>query len=534
MNGSNWCLVAVGVLVIAGACSPPTLAGSGRWENLSPQGVVGRYFNYIAQHQCPEARAMRPSYSIQDCETVQDVTVHRLQEYPSDQEAAAVFVFVDVIVSRTGASTPQQGCFRLSRQTGRWLIGDLGPCPGKSPVGLDLRVGPEQGAPSGSAWPRAGGPEPADGLRPTAAPEVVERGLPPPPPTTSATDAWSETPHEPPVGRRPSLRRGGAEPYSPVVAPQEFGSAAILRECWKPEQLTGPSARIEKPVPIDRSRPPAAAIDEARMGLASLPQERRASIREVEPRDPDDKLVALTFDLCEQANERAGYQAEIVNYLRARAVPATFFAGGKWMKSHPEQTMQLMADPLFEVGNHAWTHGNMRVLKGAEMRDQILWTQAQYAILRSELENKSCVAAVGQGEMKRIPRYPRLFRFPYGTCSRESLDALANSGLAAIQWSIVTGDPARGQTAGAIANQILRGVEQHRGAIVIAHANGRGWNTAGALPQVIPVLLSRGYRFVTVSELLAAGQPIATETCYEVTPGDNQRYDRLFGKGTGD
>jgi peptidoglycan-N-acetylglucosamine deacetylase len=68
--------------------------------------------------------------------------------------------------------------------------------------------------------------------------------------------------------------------------------------------------------------------------------------------------------------------------------------------------------------------------------------------------------------------------------------------------------------------------EVHPGAIVVAHANGRGWHTAAALPLFIPQLRARGYRFVTVSELLAMGTPVAAGECYERTPGDNRRYDR--------
>ena len=86
--------------------------------------------------------------------------------------------------------------------------------------------------------------------------------------------------------------------------------------------------------------------------------------------------------------------------------------------------------------------------------------------------------------MSLIPAYPATFRFPYGTCSQESLDVLADAGIAAVQWSIVTGDPRRAQSSSAIAAQILQGAAHSPGSIIIAHANGRGWNTPGALPQV--------------------------------------------------
>ena len=48
---------------------------------------------------------------------------------------------------------------------------------------------------------------------------------------------------------------------------------------------------------------------------------------------------------------------------------------------------------------------------------------------------------------------------------------------------------------------------------------------AEALPLFVPQLRARGYEFVTVGELLAAGTPEIAPTCYERRPGDNARYD---------
>ena len=110
---------------------------------------------------------------------------------------------------------------------------------------------------------------------------------------------------------------------------------------------------------------------------ASLNPELQNSIRRVEPLDGI-KVIALTFDLCESAKEKSGYDADIVNYLRENSVKATFFAGGKWMLSHPDKTMQLIADPLFEIGNHSWSHANFRMIDSDRMDAQILWTQVQY------------------------------------------------------------------------------------------------------------------------------------------------------------
>ena len=49
-------------------------------------------------------------------------------------------------------------------------------------------------------------------------------------------------------------------------------------------------------------------------------------------------------------------------------VKATFFPSGKWLLDHLERAEQLLADPLFQVGAHSWTHRNFRLLKEDEVK----------------------------------------------------------------------------------------------------------------------------------------------------------------------
>ena len=100
------------------------------------------------------------------------------------------------------------------------------------------------------------------------------------------------------------------------------------------------------------------------------------------------------------------------------------------------------------------------------------------------------------------------------------------AGLLAIQWDVVSGDPAKAATAEAI--RAWRCARVKPGSIVVMHANGRGWHTAEALPLVIADLRKRGFEFATVGELLEKGEPVIADSCYEVKPGDNARYDKLF------
>ena len=312
------------------------------------------------------------------------------------------------------------------------------------------------------------------------------------------------------------------------VPPDSYGSQSILQALWPPEELAGnppQDKRIRHLRQADLTPP---QRENTTVSLQPLDDSLRGSIRSVRPQDHG-KVLALTFDVCERSKEIAGYDAAIFNYLRANNVRATFFVGGKWLRSHPEKAQQIMADPLFEMGNHAWTHGNLRVLTGKRMREQIVWTQSQYELLWEQLAQRALKHGLPEQEMQRIPRLPLSFRFPYGTCSAEALETLAGLGLPAIQWNIVTGDPAN-VSAEKIAQAVLS--EAKSGSIIICHANGRGRHTAAALPLFIPQLIKKGFAFVTISRLLRLGEAVRADSCYENRPGDNTRYDTLFGEGT--
>ncbi len=314
--------------------------------------------------------------------------------------------------------------------------------------------------------------------------------------------------------------------FCPLDPPEPvFGSSTILAGCWTSRELQGSAADKKIRRTAVNTKPPSRQMP--KNFLPPLSPELQNSIRQVHPASGK-KVAALTFDLCERANEITGYDYRVVNYLRQNKIKATFFASGKWMRDHPEQTMQLMADPLFELGNHAWTHDDLRIDQGIKMEDQILWTQAQYELLREQLQARPCVAKAGESELAKIPKLPLVFRFPYGVCSPEALAYLAQIGLPAIQWNIVTADPAQNRTAAAIAREVLKKISP--GSIIIAHANGLGHGTSQSLPLFIPSLKKMGYEFVTVSELLTSGPALAAKDCYELKPGDNHGYDKIYGK----
>ena len=181
-----------------------------------------------------------------------------------------------------------------------------------------------------------------------------------------------------------------------------------------------------------------------------------------------------------------------------------------------------MADPLFELGNHAWTHGNLGVMKPDQARNQIMWTQSQYELMRQDLTRRAEAAGLAE-EMALVPESMRLMRLPYGRCNQANLALMAELGLPVVQWSDL-GD------AGSAA-RIVAGIKP--GAIILMHANGVPARTHILLPQIVALLREQGYRFVTVSELLESGPAVRVKDGYFSNPGDNLHLDAKFlGQGT--
>jgi peptidoglycan/xylan/chitin deacetylase (PgdA/CDA1 family) len=301
---------------------------------------------------------------------------------------------------------------------------------------------------------------------------------------------------------------------APVIAQQR----SLLAKCWAPDALAAKAGEnIAQKHNHSFDAPPTDGWLTTAPDTSDIPF---GAIRRV-TLPPGRKLIALTFDLCEQPGEIAGYDGAVVDYLRREGVKATFFAGGKWMRSHEERARQLMSDPLFEIGNHSEAHRNLRLLYGQRLHDEVLGPQRAYEAIRTRLTQTQCAAADPAAMQSLAPRLT-LFRFPYGACNPAALREVHDEGMRVIQWDLSTGDPTPGVSAVAIARAMLRAKP---GSIVVSHANGRGWHTAAALPLAIPKLRQMGYEFVTVSELLAAGEPVITQGCYNSRPGDTDRYD---------
>jgi peptidoglycan/xylan/chitin deacetylase (PgdA/CDA1 family) len=195
--------------------------------------------------------------------------------------------------------------------------------------------------------------------------------------------------------------------------------------------------------------------------------------------------IALTFDICQSEGDLAGFDTAIIRVLNETQTAATFFLGGQWMCDHEANARELAHNPLFELGNHSWSHRDFSEITSDEMKNEVLLTQQfMYELLGYQTN---------------------LFRLPYGAYSEEALQIINESGLYIIQWDIVSGDPDPQIDAQQMTNRILQQAEP--GSIIIMHANGRGWHSAEALPLIIHTLRQQGYMLVTVSNLLEIMPP---------------------------
>ena len=90
------------------------------------------------------------------------------------------------------------------------------------------------------------------------------------------------------------------------------------------------------------------------------------------------KLVALTFDLCEQPGEVTGYDGPL-STICAQTMMKTDVSIERQMVSQPRRAgAQLIADPQLEIANHSWQHRGIRASAGADLKQEIEGPQRAY------------------------------------------------------------------------------------------------------------------------------------------------------------
>ena len=196
--------------------------------------------------------------------------------------------------------------------------------------------------------------------------------------------------------------------------------------------------------------------------------------------DPPDRepRVALTFD----DGPHPGRTKRILSLLDRYSVKATFFILGCNAEYYPEP-LEMAVRAGHEIEDHSFDH----VTRGKTVRE-----------LEESITKTAEIIERASG------RSPRYFRPPEGKCTPELDSALATLGYDTVFWTVDSRDWT-GKPADAIARDVLKNVRD--GDILLFHDyTCPGENTLHALEKIIPALLSRGFRFVTVEELLARSE----------------------------
>ncbi|MEW2500568.1 polysaccharide deacetylase family protein [Amycolatopsis sp. NPDC047767] len=190
------------------------------------------------------------------------------------------------------------------------------------------------------------------------------------------------------------------------------------------------------------------------------------------------KVVALTFD---DGPDSAGV-APVLATLASRGVKATFFLIGRELAAHPELGRELAAAG-HELGNHTYSHERMVLVTPGYVAAEIERTDA--LIRRTGYRGEITV---------RPPNGKKLLALPY---------YLHEHGRQTIMWDVEPNSyPDVDASAAATAEYVVTHVRP--GSIVVLHAMYPAREaTREALGPAIDGLRARGYRFVTVSQLLA-------------------------------
>lgn len=181
------------------------------------------------------------------------------------------------------------------------------------------------------------------------------------------------------------------------------------------------------------------------------------------------KVISLTFDDAPSPKTK-----ELVDLLKSLEIKATFFILGCNLKYYKEE-LKYIYDNGHEIGNHSYSHPDFKKITVDKGIEEINKTQELIFDV--------------------INRYPRVFRFPYGSVNKEVLKQID---LATVLWSIDSMDWENYQT-----DVILSRVRNNlkNGGIILFH-DFKYFNKE-AITTIVKELQTEGYTFVTVSDLLS-------------------------------
>ncbi len=195
--------------------------------------------------------------------------------------------------------------------------------------------------------------------------------------------------------------------------------------------------------------------------------------------------IAITFD----DGPHATNTPRLLNMLKERNIKATFYVVGQCAREYPQIIRRILAEG-HEIGNHTWSHKSLPTLSESGVRDQITQT------------DKAVRDAAGY--------HMRTMRPPYGATTLRLKQWFHDEyGYPTILWSVDPFDWKR-PGSGVIKDRILAGTRP--GGIILCHDIHE--QTINAMPGTLDALLARGFKFLTVSQLLnmESSRPLAANT----------------------
>ncbi|SHR12579.1 glycosyl hydrolase [Mycobacteroides abscessus subsp. abscessus] len=187
---------------------------------------------------------------------------------------------------------------------------------------------------------------------------------------------------------------------------------------------------------------------------------------------PDKPMVSFIINVA-WGNE---YLGPILETLKKNNVHASFFLEGRWVKENPELA-KMIVEAGHEVGNHSYTHPNMKEISSAKIREEIVKT------------NEVINATTGEEVEWLAP--------PSGSYREEVVKIAAEYKLGTLMWSVDTIDWQK-PTPQQLINRVMGKV--HKGAMILMHPTD---STAKALDELIKRIKLEKYEINTVSELLS-------------------------------
>ncbi|VIF76735.1 oligosaccharide deacetylase [Clostridioides difficile] len=193
----------------------------------------------------------------------------------------------------------------------------------------------------------------------------------------------------------------------------------------------------------------------------------------------NEKVIALTFD----DGPDEVFTPQVLDILKKNNVKATFFVVGEKVEYNKELLKRQYTEG-HEIGNHTFTHINVAKNSYDKVEKEI--TDTQNAV-------KNIIGVE-----------PKIFRPPYRAMSKSVCDIIVSKKMNIILWSNLDPRDWSNPGVGNIINTILTKVQN--GNIILLHDYNNRRNdksqTIQALEVVIPKLKEKGYKFVTISELI--------------------------------